>query len=732
MRIRSRLLLLVSAVLLPALIGAGIALAYVYREEQDFNDASMRETSRALALAIDREMARQESVLRTISEAPSLSRGDIATFSHYARDVHTATNTQIILSDLDGQQLVQTSLPPGARLPRTLPIEREFRARHGNEVTWITDLYPAPITYGYNWAVQVPVRRDGRVRWFLTMVSKSTDMQKLLAEQRLPAAWLGTILDRKGIVVARSQDPDKFLANSVSRELAAKIAGAGQGVHEGLSLNGVPSTVFWARAPVSGWVFLLSVPHAEVYGGAYRATAMLAAISLLMLGLGLAAALLVARRISRPVESLREAAERLGHGEPVRATPSGTVELDAVGQAMTRAGEQLRDATAELERRVAEAVASFEESQRALVQAQKLEALGRLTGGIAHDFNNVLQTLAGTLQALQKAAPGEVAELLARCERAVARGTAVAQQLMAFGRVQELRVATVDTAARLQEARELLDGALPANVRLDYDLAAGLWPATVDPAQLELTLLNLVINARDAMPGGGRIVVRARNESLPAPRADLLAGDYVLIAVSDNGQGMNEDVMARALEPFYTTKAVGRGAGMGLPQAYGFARQNGGTLTLESRPGRGTTVRMYLPRALQEPAGASGAPAAPALRAGRGRVLFVEDDDEVRETVASGLRAAGFDIHLAPTADEALARIEGGERYDAVLTDVVMPGAVSGLDLARHLRRRHPRTGVVVVTGYSNRSVQLAGVRALPKPYDLHQAVEALNASMAA
>ena len=402
-----------------------------------------------------------------------------------------------------------------------------------------------------------------------------------------------------------------------------------------------------------------------------------------------------------------------------------------MSHAMAEASERLRGATAELERRVAEAVGSFEKSQRALLQAQKLEALGRLTGGIAHDFNNVLQTLTASMGALKRGASEEQRKLITLSSRAVARGAELARQLMAFGRVQEIRAETIDTAARLREARHLLGGALPADTRLDYDLADDLWPVTVDPAQLELALLNLVINARDAIHGGGTIVLRASNQTVAAARGELAPGDYVVMVLADSGEGMTEDVIARALDPFYTTKGVGKGSGMGLPQAYGFARQNGGTLTLASRRGQGTTVTLYLPRAQELPSERPLSGTYVGVPAGKGRVLLVEDDEHVRETVSAALRSAGFDIRTAASGDEALRRIEGGEHYDAVLTDVVMPGELSGVELAEQLRSRYPRIGVVVATGYTDRSLQLPGVRALPKPYELQQAVDAINAAIA-
>jgi signal transduction histidine kinase len=732
MRIRSRLVLLVLAVLVPALVGGGTGLAYIYKEEQAFTRASMQETAQALALALDREMARREAMLRILAASPALESGELERFHRYAAAVAKESDSAIILSDLEGRQIVNTRLALGAPLPSMLPQEREARARLGDEVTVISDVYVPPAGLGpHSFAIQIPVRRDGRVAQFLTMASFTSQMQDLLVEQELPVGWHATIVDRQGIIAARSLERERFVGKPVRSELAAKIAGASEGFHEGVNLAGVPSTAFFSRAPVSGWVFLLAVPHAALYGPANRATAFLAAVSLLLLALGVVGAFAVARRISRPVESLREAAESLGRNEPLHTKRAGTLELDAVAEAMSDASTRLRGAKAELERRVAEAVASFEQSQRALVQAQKLEALGRLTGGIAHDFNNVLQTLTAGLQVLRRGAREDQHDLIARCQSAVAHGTDAARQLMAFGRVQEVRAETIDTASRLAEARHLLGGTLPANIALDLDIAPALWPVTVDPAQLELALLNLVINARDAMPAGGAIVLRARNEIITADRAELPAGEYVSLSVSDSGEGMSEEVKARALDPFFTTKSVGKGSGMGLPQAYGFARQNGGTLVLESRPGKGTAVTMYLPRAQQPLAGSTRTGAPRELPASRGRVLLVEDDEDVRETVSAALQSAGFDITTAATADEAVHRMDGGERYDAVLTDVVMPGRLSGVELAQYLRERHPRTGVVVVTGYSDRVVRLPGVHALPKPYDLQQAVAALNAAMA-
>lgn len=729
MRIRSRLLMLMLAVLLPAAVGSAIGLYYVYHEQQKFHRTSMRETARALALVVDREITQRESVLRTLAASPALLEGDLRTFHRYAASVSRERDVAVILSDLEGNQLINSRLPLGTALPRMLPAEREFRARAGNEATLISNLYMPPAGLGpHSFAIQVPVRDgEGRIRSFLTMGSYARDLANVFVDQRLPQEWHATIVDREGMVVARSREAERFVGRPIRADLHNALRTQREGFHSGTTLDGVGSTAFFARAGRSQWIFVVAVPNTVLYGPARNATALMAVLALLLLGIALVGSWLAARRISEPAEQLRGAAERLGRNEPVEVPATGTAEFDAVGSALAEASQRTRRSKADLEGQVAEAVASYEQSQRELVQSQKLEALGRLTGGIAHDFNNVLQTLAAGLEAARRAPPAQLTELLFRCQRAVARGTDLARQLMAFGQVQEVRVAIVNPVQLLTETRGLLEGALPSNVTLEFDLSPDMWPVKVDPAQLELAILNLVINARDAMPAGGSMILRGGNRVLAAPRGDLAAGDYVVVSLSDTGEGMAPEVTAQAFDPFFTTKGVGKGSGMGLPQAYGFARQHGGTLELQSELGHGTTATLLLPRSALA-AAAAAAPSQPqSLPQSRGKVLLVEDDELVRETVAGALTAAGFEIHTAVTADEALQRMLGGERYDAVLTDVVMPGALNGIELAQQIRERFPGTGVVIATGYTDRRVHVPGVRALPKPYDLQDAVDALN-----
>jgi len=642
----------------------------------------------------------------------------------------------IIVSDLQGRQLLNTRLPFGGPLPPMLPMERELRARFGNEVTLISDVYQPPAALGpHSFAIQVPVRRNGEVVQLLTMASFANQLQQLLAEQRLPAGWHASIVDRSGVVAARSLEADKYVGQPVRQELALRLQAAEEGFHQGLTLAGVPGTAFFSRSPHSRWTFLVSVPDAALHGAAVRAVALMSSIWLVLLGLGLLAALLVGQRIARPIEALRLSAERLGRGEPVHDEPSGTLEVDAAQAALAQASAQRRQAQGELEQRVAEALASYEQSQRALLQAQKLEALGRLTGGIAHDFNNVLQTLTTGLQAARRTAPAEFGELLSRCQRAVARGTGLARQLTVFGRVQEVRAQTIDTGLRLADVRPLLQGALPSNVELRLDIPAGLWPVTVDPAQLELALLNLVMNARDAMPGGGRMVLRGSNRTLGGERPDLCGGDYVMLSLADTGEGMSEEVIAHAMDPFYTTKGVGKGTGLGLATVYGIVKQSGGAVTVRSRPGDGTTFTVFMP-AVMDGVVTPPEPVQPRVDQednGSETVLLVEDEPSVRRLLARVLGRAGYHVLEASNGIQAL-EVENAfdGPIEAVITDVIMP-EMGGVELVRVLQRSRPGLTVLFVSGYTRGEVlegsALTDSRCIfmSKPFSPEQLVAALR-----
>ncbi|HEV7372897.1 PAS domain-containing protein [Arenibaculum sp.] len=370
-------------------------------------------------------------------------------------------------------------------------------------------------------------------------------------------------------------------------------------------------------------------------------------------------------------------------------------------------------------------------AEEQLRQAQKMETVGQLTGGVAHDFNNLLQALSGCLSMIgRRTRETEVRPLIEAGQQAVDRGAKLVQQLMAFARPESLRPQPIDVRERVVGMSELLARALRADIRLATEFSPGLWPVEVDPTQFELALINLAVNARDAMPEGGDLAIEASNLHLSTPDAAGLVGDFVRLSVRDTGTGMPEEVAARVFEPFYTTKEVGKGSGLGLSQVYGFARQAGGTARIESVPGRGTVVTMLLRRsALPAPVVEAAAPTVANARR-RGSILVVEDDEVVATTVAAALEDAGYAVAWVATADEALSLLAGGTPFDLVFSDVVMPGRLSGLDLVQAARHLRPDLPVVLTTGYSEKLARAEGVHVLAKPYRIDDLVHALDAAM--
>ncbi|HVH75537.1 MAG TPA: CHASE domain-containing protein [Stellaceae bacterium] len=378
------------------------------------------------------------------------------------------------------------------------------------------------------------------------------------------------------------------------------------------------------------------------------------------------------------------------------------------------------------------------QAEEALRQAQRMEAIGQLTGGIAHDFNNLLMVMSGNASLLAQSAADEAARRRAAAILAASeRGERLTRQLLAFSRRQTLRPEAIDLNDRLREVGEMLSRSLREDIAFSLDLPRDLWPVMADSAEFELALLNIGVNARDAMPAGGRFAVTARNISLSPGegQGDGLAGDFVEVTLSDSGVGMEPEIRARAFEPYFTTKAVGLGSGLGLSQVYGFARQSGGSASIVSTPGGGTAIRLYLPRASTPPAATPAAvspPETPAPPAAQ--VLLVEDDPEVAEVTVELLRDLGYEAATAANGRAALELLAREPSIALVLSDIVMPGGTSGIELARHLRRHRPQLPVVLLTGHSRSAAQLVaeGFALLEKPYRRDELAAAIGAAIEA
>lgn len=351
-----------------------------------------------------------------------------------------------------------------------------------------------------------------------------------------------------------------------------------------------------------------------------------------------------------------------------------------------------------------EAQAALDEAREKLAQAQKMEALGQLTGGIAHDFNNLLMIVSGHAQLLRRRTSEERnLRAIDAIAAATSRGESLTRQLLAFSRRQPLSTVVIDLKERIEAVREMLGSSMRGNIELVLDLPDGLWPAEVDLSEFDLALVNVAVNARDAMPEGGRFTLAARNVTLRAdrPAVDLI-GDFVALSLADTGTGIPSEALPKVFEPFFTTKAVGKGTGLGLSQVYGFAHQIGGTVTVESEVGRGTTVTIYLPRSHAEVSEtAQSARTSPAAHDGSGTILVVEDNPEVADVTSTLLGQLGYRVLHAQSATDALALLDDGG-IDLVFTDIVMPGPMDGLALAGEIKTRHPQIPVLLTTGYTD------------------------------
>jgi PAS domain S-box-containing protein len=408
-----------------------------------------------------------------------------------------------------------------------------------------------------------------------------------------------------------------------------------------------------------------------------------------------------------------------------------------------KAEAALADLNRELEERVRERTAQLEaeaarrtQAETLLLQAQKMEAVGQLTGGIAHDFNNLLTVIIGNLEnmrrRLARSAP-DTTELGRLADQALAgaqRATWLTQHLLAFARRQPLEPRTLDANALVSGMSDLLKRTLGEGVVVQTRLAENLWPSFVDANQLEVAILNLAVNARHAMGEGGRLTIETRNLAYGAQAAEkwpaeLVPGEYVVVSVADTGHGMSQQVLERAFEPFFTTKGIGKGTGLGLSQVYGFAKQSGGGIEIESREGNGTTVRLYLPRQTQPVAqNAVAAPAVKPVQPGNSEtVLVVEDEFLLRLNAVETLSELGYQVVEAADATQALDLLLREPRIALMFSDIGLPGGMNGCQLANTARQRLPQLKILLTSGYAEQALLKDGqwdatIPLLNKPYD--------------
>jgi len=368
-----------------------------------------------------------------------------------------------------------------------------------------------------------------------------------------------------------------------------------------------------------------------------------------------------------------------------------------------------------------EAQLKLEQMHQQLAESQKLDALGQLTGGVAHDFNNLLMIISGSLHTLKKAVGHDpkYQRALSAIEGATKRGASLTSQLLTFARRQSVNPQAVDVAERIDAVREVLDAAVGSAVKLQFEVDRGVWPVMVDVAEFETALVNLVVNARDAMTGGSVITISARNDS----SGGGASAGHVAISVEDTGAGIAPDILGKIFDPFFTTKPIGKGTGLGLSQVHGFAHQAGGTVKVASELGKGTRITILLPR--KETADTAEDANAVDI-GGSGTVLLVEDNPEVASVSAGLLEQLGYTVRRVADAEAALREIEL-DGIDLVFSDIVMPGKMDGLGLARHLKATRPRLPILLASGYSDAALSVRGdFPILRKPYEIHELSQAI------
>ncbi len=718
--------------ILPTVLFAAYLLNQFAQSEQARAEQLLTESTKGLARGIDAHFSAAESALIALRESDALASNDLVAFERRLRRTAGTTGRYYVLIDRSGRQLINTSLPANAPLPKTplgqwAPVFTEQRAVVTNVFEGLSDNQILA-------SVAVPVVRDDEVRWALAAALVQDDFAGIINAPGVPEDWIVSIVDRTGKHMIRSHNNDRFAGKPLVPVLVEMVDARRSGTLRTVSLEGIPLISTLQYAPRSGWAAAVGLPAKALEAPMRASLNQLMIIGILVTAIALFLAYMVARSLDRAMQSLTAAALAIGRGTEVAPPNSGIKEVDAVGDVVARTAHELNVLTSSLETQVAARTAELstantrltaemerrQQSEAQLMQMQKIEAIGHLTGGIAHDFNNMLAIVLSSLRLLERRVRRgdfDVQRFVDAAIKGAERAAALTARLLAFSRQQPLAPEVTNSNELISTMGEILHRTIPENIRIETVLAGGLWRTFVDRPGLESVIINLAVNARDAMPDGGKLTIETANtdldESYAAAHPDMKPGQYVMIAVTDTGTGMSPEVVARVFDPFFTTKPAGQGTGLGLSQVHGFIKQSDGHVEIDSEPGVGTTVKLYLPRnqgnenrqAIEDPR--------PALewnvsRAGE-TVLVVEDDDAVRKVTVEMLRELGYAALEAANADRALEVLEEHPEITLLVTDIVMPG-MNGRMLANEVLARRPGLPVLFTTGYTRDAIVHHGV----------------------
>src|SRR5271167_3114849 len=729
--IHSRLMMLTVVTVLPLVAVGGFAIIRTVDDQKVQVEQAIGRTVDGLLGDIDRQIIAIEVELQVLAVSPSLQSEDLYPFYQQMSAALPLQGTSIVLLDTKGQQLLSTNRPFGAPLPHAPNTEMSERAVATGKPQ-VSDLVMGAVLHRPIVAVGVPVFRDGKVAFVLVSGLGSEILSKLLRQPDLSPDWVVAIFDRKGIIVARNRELDGFLVKQAPPITKEAIAGSVESWIPNVTSEGISVYSTFRRSTVTGWTVAIGVPRGFVDTPRRGAQFLAFGGGGAVLALSLFLAWWMAQAIRRPVEALTDATKAVASGVPIGELNGGVRELNQVGDALrataaalARHREQLEGTVALRTEELRAEIEARKQAEATLLQSQKMEAIGQLTGGIAHDFNNLLTIASGSLEMLEPRISDERSlYLLRNAQGAISRGATLTTSLLAFARKQRLEAVLANLNSVILEMDEMLRRSLGPRVEIRHALASELWPVQIDVGQIETALLNIAINARDAMPGGGILLFETANVSECLPE-EVAGGDCVLVSVHDTGTGMSLDVVERAFEPFFTTKEVGKGTGLGLSMVFGVVHQSGGAVRLRSELGRGTTVLIYLPQAAHAVLPVAGSTASAEVQSGAdARILVVDDDAAVRWVTVECLREAGYRVAEADGGRAALTLLEREDPCDLVVMDHVMPG-LSGQDTVRLARHARPELKVLFLSGHAAWG-EAGGDIWLQKPFKTQALAEAV------
>ena len=744
-----QLALLVAATALPLLLLSLLMFKQMVASERQGIRQSLMVSAKTLAGLVDNEIATHAAIAATLAQSKALQADDLSAFWLEAKAaLEFVPAAWLAVSNPQGQIVLSTLAPPGAALPRHIApetIQQGFATRKPQ----VGGLVLGLVAQRQTTFVEVPVFRGDTPAYSLSIAMPPSRFHSLIADKFTHGEVVG-IVDAKKIFVARIPDHEARVGTLASEGWRAAMAESPEGWTENKTVEGNWSLT--AYTPTAyGWTIGIARLESDIARPLNKIlwSAGLAAGALTLLSAALAG--LIAWNASFGMIALARAAGDLGEGRPVTQPPAPFDEASVIAKALADASKELSRrndllarANSELEatvtQRTGELVAEMQrrkETETTLRQAQKIDSIGQLAGGIAHDFNNMLTIILGNLDTIQRRLRSlDSAAILHRPVEAALKGARSAanltHRLLAFSRQQPLQPTRLDLNALVSSLADMLARTIGEGVKMQTVSGAGLWPTLADANQVENALVNLAVNARDAMSGNGKMTIETGNayldDAYAARFGDVKAGQYVMLSVSDTGAGIAEDKLEKVFEPFFSTKEPGKGTGLGLSMIHGFVKQSGGHVRIYSEVGHGTSVTIYLPRLVEsdevktDPRGA-GEDLQPLMQALPGEtILLVEDDEDVREYAVEVLEDLGYQVAVAASGEEALRVFSNAPRVDALFTDVVLGGSMTGRQLADRIGKINPSLPVLFTTGYTRNAIVHqgrldTGVNLLSKPF---------------